>query len=59
MALRVALLRDTIRKDGKLVPRVVQRCKVDFDELLGYMDFHLALVRWRSPGSLLTRQWNS
>jgi hypothetical protein len=38
MALKVALVRDNIRKDGTLVPRVVQRYKVGFDKLLEYMD---------------------
>ena len=38
MPLKVALVRDNIRKDGTLVPRVVHRYKVGFDMLLGYMD---------------------
>lgn len=38
MAIKVALVRDNIRNDGTLVPRVVQRPKVEFDKLLGYMD---------------------
>ena len=38
MAIKVALVRNNIRKDGKLVPRVVQRHKVGFDMLLAYMD---------------------
>ena len=38
MAIKVALVKDNIRKDGKLVPRVVQRYKVGFDMLLAYMD---------------------
>jgi hypothetical protein len=31
------LVKNTIRKDGPLVPRVVQRSKVDFDKLLSFM----------------------
>ncbi len=38
MAIKVALVQDNIRKDGTLVPRVVQRYKVKFDKLLRYMD---------------------
>jgi hypothetical protein len=38
MAIKVALVKDNIRKDGTLVPRVVQRNKVDFAKLLSYMD---------------------
>ena len=38
MAIKVALVRNNIRKDGKLAPRVVQRDKVGFDKLLEYMD---------------------
>lgn len=37
MAIKVALVKDNIRKDGTLVPRVVQRNKVRFDKLLRYM----------------------
>ena len=32
------MVRNTIRKDGKLAPRVVQQDKVGFDKLLEYMD---------------------
>jgi hypothetical protein len=38
VAIKVALVRNNIRKDGKLAPRVVQRDKVGFDKLLEYMD---------------------
>jgi hypothetical protein len=43
MAIKVALVRDNIRKDGTLVPHVVQRNKVVFDRLLGYMDMATGL----------------
>jgi hypothetical protein len=38
MAVRVALVKDSIRKDGAVFARVVQRNKVDFDTLLSFMD---------------------
>ena len=37
MAVSVALIKDPIRKSGALMPRVVQRSKVDFDKLLNFM----------------------
>jgi len=37
MAVNIALVKDPIRKDGSLIPRVVQRNKVDFDKLLNFM----------------------
>jgi hypothetical protein len=37
MAVSVALVKNTINKDGPLVPRVVQRSKVGFDKLLNFM----------------------
>jgi hypothetical protein len=43
MAIKVALVKDNIRKDGTLVPRVVQRNKVGFDKLLNYMDMTTGL----------------
>jgi len=38
MVVKVAFVKDNIRKDGTLVPRVVQRTKIGFDRLLGFMD---------------------
>src|SRR5208337_4378086 len=43
VAIKVALVKNNIRRDGKLVPRVVQRYKVGFDKLLGYMDMTTGL----------------
>jgi hypothetical protein len=43
MAIKVALVKNNLRKDGTLVPRVVQRNKVGFDKLLSYMDMSTGL----------------
>jgi hypothetical protein len=43
VAIKVALVRNNIRKDGKLAPRVVQRDKIGFDKLLEYMDMSTGL----------------
>jgi len=43
VAIKVALVSNNIRKDGKPVPRVVQRYKVGFDKLLEYMDMTTGL----------------
>ncbi len=37
MPVQVALISDPIHKDGSSIPRVVQRKKIDFEMLLGYM----------------------
>jgi len=37
MAVDVALVHDNLRKNGSLVPRIVRRSKIDFDQLLGFM----------------------
>ena len=37
MAVSVALVKDPIRKAGALMPRVVQRSKIDFDKLVAFM----------------------
>lgn len=38
MAVQIALVKDGIRKAGARSPRIVQKNKVDFDTLLGFMD---------------------
>jgi hypothetical protein len=37
MSVKVALVKDTIRKDGGLVPRIVQRGSIGFDRLISTM----------------------
>ncbi len=37
MAVSVAMIKDTIRQDGALIPHVVQRTKIDFEKLLSFM----------------------
>lgn len=43
MALHVTLVEDTIRKDGTLVPRIVEREKVAFETILEFMTNNTAL----------------
>jgi hypothetical protein len=38
MAIKIAMVKDPLRKGGGFIAHVVQRGKVDFDTLIGYMD---------------------
>jgi hypothetical protein len=45
MAIKVALVPNTIQQDGSMVPRLVHRSSVSFDEVLDYMDYGTGLSR--------------